>query len=244
MTNDPYAEHPGLRGKIIDPLSSYFRVNDLREVMLANPETAPFWHLLHTPEERRASRNATLAGHEGDLWVFAYGSLMWNPALRFDKVLRAHAPGHARAFILRDIYGGRGTQDAPGLMAALDVGQGCDGLVFRVPEAIIAEETDVLWAREFVGPGYVPQLIETETTWGTIPALTFLADHSSVIMAPDITRAEQIRYVATGEGFMGSSLDYLRGIKEQFDVLGIVDPNVDDLLSEALQYCEERVSAG
>ncbi len=243
MSDDPYSEHPGLRGKIIDPMTSYFRQNDLRDVMLANPQTAPFWHLLHSPQTRRASRDETLADHCGDLWVFAYGSLMWNPALRYDKVLRAHAPDHARAFILRDIYGGRGTEETPGLMAALDTGNGCDGLVFRVPEAIIDEETDILWAREFVGPGYCPQLIETETSIGPVQALAFLADHKSPIMAPDITRQEQVECIATGVGFMGSSLEYIAGIKEQFDVLDICDPMVDSLLHDALAYRDTLAAA-
>ncbi len=243
MTNDPYADHPGLRGKITDPMDSYFRTNDLREVMLSNPATAPFWHLLYTPEERQASRDAALADHSGDLWVFAYGSLMWNPALRFDKVLRAHAPEHARAFILRDIYGGRGTEDNPGLMAALDAGDGCDGLVFRVPEALIEEETDILWAREFVGPGYTPELIETNTKIGPIKALAFLADHDSVIMTADISYEEQIKCVAQGEGFMGTSLDYLLGIKKQFDVLDITDPTVDELLAAAQSYLRVQAKA-
>ncbi len=244
MTIDPFLDHPELRGKIDTAEDSYFRVNNLRDVMLANPAAASFWHLLHTCEERRASRDAALAGHQGDLWIFAYGSLMWDPALRFDRVLRARAPGHERAFILRDIYGTRGTVEAPGLMAALDAGDGCDGLIFRVPEALITEETSILWRREYVCPGYIPTLIDVDTKMGPVKALAFLADHASEIMVPEITRAEQVRYIATGRGFMGSSLDYVAGIQEQFAAIGIADPIVDDLMKDVLAYRAEAAAVG
>lgn len=49
--------------------------------------------------------------------------MMWDPAFRFEEVPRAHVLSYARRFILKDIYGGRGTVDAPGLMVALDKGK-------------------------------------------------------------------------------------------------------------------------
>ena len=240
MSTDPFADHPGLRGKINDPMSSFFRINDLRDVMLANPQTKPFWHLMFSPQERIAARDKALADHRGDLWIFAYGSLMWDPALRFNHVLRARAEHHERAFILRDIYGGRGTQDAPGLMAALDHGGGCDGLIFRVPEPIIMDETEILFRREYVGPGYEPRLIDVKAGDKTVKALAFLADHDSEIMAGDISRQEQIHYVATGKGFMGTSLEYLKGIHHQFKAIGITDPKVDALLEDVIAYRKQN----
>jgi hypothetical protein len=38
------------------------------------------------------SARKTLEGHEGDLWIFGYGSLIWDPALEFAEVRRAFAP--------------------------------------------------------------------------------------------------------------------------------------------------------
>ena len=130
---DPFAAHPELRPLIRDLSQSVFR--NFYAVTMGNdvPNLAPPGPKMLSAEAREASRLVTLAGHTGDLWVFAYGSLMWDPAMDFAEVRRAWLPGHARRFILCDMYGARGTHEAPGLMAALDRGDGCHGLACRVP---------------------------------------------------------------------------------------------------------------
>ena len=69
--------------------------------------------------EREANRQAFFAGHEGPVWVFAYGSLMWDPAILFDDVRPALLEGYSRAMCLVDRRGARGSAEAPGLMAEL-----------------------------------------------------------------------------------------------------------------------------
>jgi len=177
---------------------------------------------------------------EQEFWVFAYGSLMWDPGVRFEEVRRAHVPGYARRFILKDIYGGRGTVDAPGLMVALDEGGGCDGLAFRISRANLDEETEVLWRRERIGPAYMPVFVEAVAANTRFTALTFVADHEAVLIDASLGRAQQIEYCATGTGFMGSSLDYLRSISRQFAALGIRDGEVSELLRAAEAYRNTR----
>jgi cation transport protein ChaC len=161
---------------------------------------------------------------------------MWDPALRFEEVRRAHVPGYARRFILKDVYGGRGSVDAPGLMVALDRGAGCEGLAFRVSRENIEVETEVLWRRERIGPAYAPVFVEAIVGGPRIVALTFVADHEAELIVGGITRAQQIEYCATGTGFLGSSLDYLKSIHRQFVALGIRDDEVAELLRETEAY--------
>ena len=119
--SDPYQHHPELRGKITDPMTSFFRDFRVESVLDDHPELAYALEFLISDEARDANRAATLSTlPDGDLWVFAYGSLMWDPALRFTKVRRAHAPRHTRRFILKEVLGGRGSPEAPGLVAALE----------------------------------------------------------------------------------------------------------------------------
>ena len=165
---------------------------------------------------------------------------MWNPALRFEEVRRGHVPGYARRFILKDIYGGRGTVDVPGLMAALDKGPGCDGLAFRISRENIDEETEVLWRRERIGPAYTPFFVEAIAADSRMTALTFVADHEADLIDANLTRAQQIEYCETGTGFMGSSLDYLRNISSQFAALGIQDDEVSELLRETEAHINSR----
>lgn len=238
---DPFSYHPELRGRIADPLKSSFRsftIERLAEALKTRGLPVGWWH---SDSEREASRIRTLAGRrDGDLWVFAYGSLMWDPAFRFEEVRRAHVPDHARRFILKDVYGGRGTPEAPGLMAALDKGSGCDGLAFRIARRNIDEETEILWRREKIGPAYTPVFVEAITSDRRMPALTFVVDHDADLIDANLTRAQQVEYCATGTGFLGSSLEYLRNIHEQFTALGLEDEEVSSLLHEVQAYIHSR----
>lgn len=238
---NPFSYHPDLRDKISDPLTSPLRTFTTAKVAtIAKARGLPvdWWY---SDSEREAERAETVAGHrDTDLWVFAYGSLMWDPALRFEEVRRAHVPGYARYLILKDIYGGRGTVDAPGLMAALDKGPGCDGLAFRICRENIDDETKILWQRERIGPAYTPAFVDAITADSRMTALTFVADHEADLIDANLTRAQQIEYCATGIGFMGSSLDYLRNISSQFAVLGIQDDEVSELLRETESHINSR----
>lgn len=234
---DPFSHHPELRHQIADPLRSFFRTFTTA-VLAARMEQMglplDWWH---PDEKREAMRAATLDGRrEADLWVFGYGSLMWDPGVRFAEVRRARVPGYARRFILKDLYGARGTFEKPGLMAALDAGPGCDGLLFRIAREDIEEETEVLWRREQIGPAYKAVFVEAHTPQHRIEALTFVADHDAEMIDADLTRERQIEYVATGTGFAGTSMDYLRGIQQKFAALGIRDDEVATLLSDAEAY--------
>lgn len=241
VTPDPFSYHPELRDKISDPLKSSFRMFTTEKLaILAKARGLPgdWWY---SDSEREASRDQALAGRwDNDLWVFAYGSLMWDPAFRFDEVRRAHVPDYARRFILKDVYGGRGTFDAPGLMAALDKGPGCDGLAFRISRENIDEETEILWRRERIGPAYTSVFVEVIASGRRMTALAFVADHEADLIDASLTRAQQIEFCATGTGFMGSSLDYLRNISSQFAALGIQDEEVSELLRETEAYINSR----
>ena len=233
---DPYRFHPELRSKITDPQTSFFR-NFTTAVLeeKASEYNIPNWWF--SDETREALRTEALSAHrDKDLWVFAYGSLMWDPAFEFAEVRRANAPNHARRFILKDIYGARGTLEAPGLMAALDLGPGCEGLVFKIARDRIETETEILWQREQVGPAYKAVFIETTVGETIIPALTFVADPQAELIDTSITRQEQIRFAATGTGFVGTSLEYLENIRNKFHILGIHDDEVEALYRDVVAY--------
>ena len=236
-TADPFFHHPELRDKIVDPLTSFFRNFRAEDVLAQRPELGEAFGMLHSDADREASRRQALAGRAaGDLWVFAYGSLMWDPAFRFSDVRRGRVPDYARQFILKDSYGARGTRDAPGLMAALDRGDGCEGLLFRISAADVEPETEVLWRREMVGPAYLPAFVTAVMDDQVTPALTFVADHQAEAISPTLTHDEQVRFIATGVGFLGSSFDYLAKINRQLTALGIVDEHCSALLRDIELY--------
>jgi len=243
MSTDPFQHHPGLRDMIKPAAQSFFRdfTPGTIGAMVTDEDVPPF--PIYDDATREALRRKTLENHAGDLWVFAYGSLIWDPALEFAEVRRAHAPRHRRRFILEDIYGGRGTPNAPGLMAALDDGDGCNGLCFRIPARHVEAETEILFRREALGPGYIPAFIPVEMAHTNSHALTFLADHDIDMIKAEITRETQVRYLATGAGFLGTSYDYLRGVVDHLHEMNIPDPQLDALLAETEAEIARRSKA-
>ncbi|UCG96146.1 MAG: gamma-glutamylcyclotransferase [Burkholderiales bacterium] len=233
---DPFVHQPELRGKIRDPLTCWarkFRPSDLDQ-RLAALGAPPDWR--YTDARREQMRRQALTGRTaGDLWVFAYGSLMWDPGVRFAEVRKAHLTGYRRHFCLKDVYGARGTPQAPGLLAALDEGGRCDGLVFRIREEDVEEETEVLWRREMPMPGYLATFLDVETALGDVRALVFIADRAAEKVIPGIERSVQVQYIRTAAGFAGSNLEYLENLASQLTVLGIEDRDLLALLQDVRQ---------
>ena len=236
-----FQHHPELAGSIVDPHKSFFRTITTRSLLDQNPKLEAFRDWVHTDEVRETNRKSFLEQFgQGDLWIFAYGSLMWDPALDFAEVRRAYASEHERKFILLDEKGARGTKEAPGLMAALDHGKGCEGLAFRVHAQDVDRETQILWQREMIGPGYLPTLVSAQMGGQQVQVLTFLADLSNDAMCDTLTREQQVQYIATGSGFLGSSKAYLENIVVQFEKLGIPDADCVALLQETEAYIAQN----
>ena len=242
MTNtrtkkDPFHFHPELR-QLIKPFNESFYRSITTEKIRAQIENSG--HELqidfYKDDVRERLRSEALSQHTGDLYVFGYASLMWDPAIDFSEVRRAFAPTHQRQFILVDDKGGRGTREQPGLMAALDQGQGCEGLAFKITSDKVDLETEILFRRELIAPGYLAVFIPIELDGKSEVALTFVADHEQPHIRQDITRSEQIRFAATGAGILGTSLEYLENTVVQLSKIGINDPDASDLLVAARNY--------
>lgn len=241
--NDPFIHHPELRDMIKNPLQSFFRDFDPIDALKKWPELHWVLEKLHSESYREKSRRETLEKHnDDDLWIFAYGSLMWDPAFEFSEVRRARVSDHARRFILKDVWGGRGTLEMPGLMAALDKGDGCEGLIYRLSGDKIEAETRNLWRREMIGPGYVPSVVHAVVDDSIMSALTFVADYEAETIHPDLPRQKQVEFITTGSGVLGTSVEYLENIVSQFSALGIVDEDCSTLLQEVQAHAKTRQS--
>jgi glutathione-specific gamma-glutamylcyclotransferase len=233
LSPDAFIHVPMLSGKIVAPEKSTFRVSlatfeewDRRAAAAGYGQN---WRRSH--EDREATRRTALAGRvESDLWVFAYGSLMWDPAIHIIEIRRAMLPGFHRRFCLRTEIG-RGSKKAPALMAALDLGGECQGLAFRIPAGEVDHETEILWMREMIGYAYTPLFETVFTPQGIIEALTFVLDRSSPRFA-DLSSSEAAAIIAAGKGALGTNLEYFNNLANQLTVLGIEDPTFDEIRSQ------------
>ena len=225
MTNgaDPFIHHPELRDKIADPLRSSYRTLDLDmlDEKMRAAGAAPDWR--YGDAEREEYRREALHGRLGaDLWVFAYGSLIWDPAFHFSEVRTALLRGYRRSFcVLSEL--GRGTPEKPGLMAGLDSGGECRGLVFRIDGDLVDEESRLIWRREMLMHVYAPLFAAVETPFGDVEALAFTVDHGSEHYTPGMSLEKTAHYMATGAGIFGTSLAYLETLAEQLETVGIED---------------------
>lgn len=232
---------PQLLGRVQDPATSQFRRMEERYAeydRLAQEQGRVNWRL--RDEEREETRFEALKGRMGeDLWVFGYGSLIWDPGMHVDEFRRAAATGFRRRFCIH-LEGGRGTPERPGLMAALDRGEDCvcEGVVMRVPGAIMAEETRLMWMREMIAGSYIPAFIPLDTPQGEVEALAFLARHDDERFV-DLDLRQEVERISFAEGSLGTNLEYLARMVAQLETLGIHDVEMAKLLAA----CEARRAA-
>ncbi len=221
---EAFTHVPALTGKILDPEKSFFRISrdTLGEWDRRAHEAGYGANWRRTHEEREATRCKALAGRlERDLWIFAYGSLMWDPALHIVEIRAAALTGFHRRFCLKiDI--GRGSREKPALMAALDEGGECHGLALRIPAHAVDRETEILWMREMIGEAYIPEFRNVSTPQGQVEALAFVMDRQSPRFA-DIGAEEAAGIIASGSGILGTNLEYFDNLAMHVDALGIRD---------------------
>jgi cation transport protein ChaC len=103
----------------------------------------------NTEEDHAVAIREMLASHrEGeDVWLFAYGSLLWRPAVEHVEERIGTARGWHRSFGLR-LGAWRGTKEQPGLMMGLDRGGQCKGVAYRLAGHTVEVELCKLFRRE------------------------------------------------------------------------------------------------
>lgn len=168
-----------------------------------------------------------------DAWVFAYGSLMWNPCFPTAETRRALLHGWHRALCIRSIIN-RGTPERPGLALGLDRGGSCGGLAFRIADEDIDAARERLWRREMTHEVYVPRLLPVRLDDGRrIRALVFIARPEHPQYLGRLPPAAAAALVAQGVGSYGTAIDYLRNVVRHLDASGIVDGPLHIVLAEA-----------
>lgn len=163
---------------------------------------------------------AQLLPRQGDLWVFGYGSLMWDPGFSFAAANRAVLHGYHRAFCMYSERH-RGTPERPGLVLALDAGGSCRGVAYRVRRSLAAEVLAYLWHREMPRYAYLPRSLGVRIGPDTAQCVTFVADRASPKYAGRLTAEHAARVIAGAAGERGTNRDYLASTVRHMDELGI-----------------------
>ena len=163
-----------------------------------------------------------------NVWVFGYGSLIFNPVIEHTERVNAKIYGNHRRFCLRTRIG-RGSPDCPGLVLALDRGGSCAGVAFKLnPETAIAE-LDLLWRREMITLAYDARWVKLHTDKGVKTGIAFVSIPAHQNYAPPMSLHSEAEIIAAASGFIGPCRDYL------FDtVAGLHDHGIRDKYLENL----------
>jgi cation transport protein ChaC len=158
-----------------------------------------------------------------DLWIFAYGSLMWRPGFEAEEVVHARLVGWRRSFCIYSRFH-RGSDRRPGLVLGLDRGGMCEGIAFRVSASNARQTLRYLREREQVGSVYREALVPVTLLTGERPevmALAFLVERAHPSYAGDLPLAEQAHVIRGGIGRSGNNIDYLASTLAHLAALGI-----------------------
>lgn len=188
-------------------------------------------HVRFMTDEERGTHVAEIlarAPKPGRIWVFAYGSLMWNPAFHYVERRTARIYGFHRQFCLL-ARGGRGSPERPGLMLSLESGGSCMGVAYRIAAEAAVTELDVLWRREMSSRAYRPVWATAYMRRGSGPAIVFAVNRSHERYVPGLDTETIARYLATGAGLTGSCREYLFDTAEHMRELGIRDRGIEAL---------------
>jgi glutathione-specific gamma-glutamylcyclotransferase len=180
-----------------------------------------------------------------DLWVFAYGSLMWRPDFPFVERVEARLVGAHRALCVYSFFH-RGTPERPGLVLGLDRGGACRGIAYRVPQTARANTVAYLRAREQVTSVYRESMRPiwiTGTPERRVTALCFMIDRGHVQYAGRLSLEQQLHHVRQGHGQSGANRDYVIATVAALEQLGFRETDLH-LLAARLAGTHEAGAHG
>ncbi len=176
----------------------------------------------------------------GEIWVFAYGSLIWNLPFECDARRLGVVRGWHRSFCFGWITRWRGTKEQPGLMLVLDESGECEGIVYRLPREVSEAGLMELMRREMRAKpdGMGPVWVDVETPDGPLRAITFVVDRQGPMYVGGLSEARVADVLAVAGGHAGSMADYLYQTVKGLEELGIHDAHLwrlQELVAERIE---------
>ena len=167
---------------------------------------------------------------DGDLYVFAYGSLIWRPGFAYSAMHPALLRGYHRRFCIWSRQY-RGTPESPGLVLGLDRGGACRGVAFQVRAAEAAAVLDYLQDREMPPSEeavYERRILRVSLldSGREVRAVAFVADRTrDSYCRPEAAAAAAT--ISRGSGRMGPNREYLLNTVAHLRAMGVRDSGLD-----------------
>ena len=201
--------------------------NGLFEEMISESEKKG--HFKRLPEvDRDRSRLDLLSTlpKDRDIWLFAYGSLIWSPMIEFIEKRKVRLFGYHRKFCMWTKLG-RGSPDHPGLILALEPGGSTKGIAFRISRKNVEKELKLVWDREMIGGSYVPRVVKLQMIDDNkteyVDAIAFIMNRDHENYTGKLTIEEEVNAIHGAKGPLGKCEDYLFNTVKHLDELGLSD---------------------
>lgn len=167
------------------------------------------------------------------MWVFGYGSLLWNPGFEVARREIAVLSGYARSFCMRSIHH-RGTVDAPGLVLALDevAGASCSGMAFQVQPGQESATLAALRERELISSAYLERQLPVRLRSGEeLNTVVYVIDADHEQYCGGLPLEEQAGIIAQAVGGRGPNAEYLINTAAHLHEIGLSDADLDWLVA-------------
>jgi cation transport regulator ChaC len=166
------------------------------------------------------------------MWVFGYGSLMWDGWEKNHRCLGsclATLDGYSRAFDKASTQNW-GSKEHPAPTLRIVASQGvCQGIAFNFAE----QEREGIVAHLLEREGRNFPLVELKVRLCSGEAISALAPiYQGKRLLVGKSLLELARLAMAARGSKGSGLDYVHGVGEHIVQVGIEDPAVIDLINE------------
>ena len=180
--------------------------------------------VLTTKELINARRNIIPdKGIGEDIYIFAYGSLLWNPTVDYEEECLAKIYGFHRSFCMKTNLG-RGSFKKPGLMLGLDRGGSCRGSALKLKKSEAIKNIDILFRREMVTGAYKPKLLKTILEDGRkVMSLAFTVDKKHKNYFQNKAIRTKATMISNAHGFLGTCEEYFSNTLQSLSELNIVD---------------------
>ncbi len=170
-----------------------------------------------------ASQHEGIHYPRGDFWLFAYGSLMWNPEFEFQRSECARLFGYHRRLCLWSVEH-RGTLEQPGLVMGLDRGGSCRGRAFLISESSASEIISKLNEREMITGAYRSQMKSLMLRSGEqVEAVCLIARRDHPQYAEKLDKQTTAALVGRAHGKRGSNREYVLNTAQLLKEMGMTD---------------------
>jgi glutathione-specific gamma-glutamylcyclotransferase len=172
---------------------------------------------------------------DGDIWLFAFGSLIWNKRFTFDEERPGKVRGWHRDFCLGPDTRFRGNPRNPGYTLSLDRGGQCKGMVYRLPRSGLADNIEGLLRTE---PPFPPRWLTVVIPLGAVRAFSFTHPGKGIDYAGHLGDEVVADALAGAVGIIGSMAQYVYLTARHLEQLGLCDDRMwrmQEMIAERIE---------